>query len=186
MALQFTGRSALASVRGPALAVSLAAAVALGPSATQAADAFSLTGTYQGFFVCDNVTNGVSGGFGRAMTMEVVQTGDRIDMQNSVVVAASGPPSQTTFRGRLVAAAPGDGVVAGYAEVCRSTFPHKELVRIFPVSPARQPFSFAADTVFVSEAVPGMSGLVVEGCKWALTRVSTEMPQFKVCESVGQ
>ena len=151
-------------------------------SAALAADAFSLTGTYEGFFVCDNVADGVSGGFGRPMTMDIVQTGDRIHMRNTVAVETSGPPSQTSFRGRLVAAAPGDGVVAGYAEACSATFSHKEMVRIFPVSPARQPFSFAAETVFVSETVPGMSGLIVESCKWSLTRVSTEKPQFEACK----
>jgi hypothetical protein len=180
MRLRSVVRCALASGRSGALLVSLVAGMSAG-SAALAADAFSLTGTYEGFFVCDNVADGVSGGFGRPMTMEVLQTGDRIDMQNTVALEASGPPSQTRFRGRLAAAASGGGVVAGYAEVCDATFPHKEMVRIFPVSPARQPFSFAADTVFVADSVPGMSGLVVESCKWSLTRVSTDTPRFKAC-----
>ena len=100
------------------------------------------------------------------MAMEIVQSGDRIDMRNTVVVDPSGPESHTLFRGRVAADA--GGAVAGYAEACGGTFPHKELVRIFPASPSREPFSFAADTVFVSEAVPGVGDkLVVESCKWA-------------------
>ena len=145
-----------------------------------AAAEFSLTGSYQGFFVCDDVTDGEAGGFGRAMAMEIVQSGDRIDMRNTVAVDPSGPESHTLYRGRVAADA--GGAIAGYAEVCGGTFPHKELVRIFPASPSREPFSFAADTVFVSDAVPGVGAkLVVESCKWALTRVSTETPQFEPC-----
>lgn len=156
-------------------AVSLAMAIA--PAA--GAD-FSLTGTYEGFFVCDHVAGGESGGFGRAMIMDVVQTGDAIAMRNTVAVDPAGPQSHTLFRGR-VAAGPG-GAISGYAEVCGGTFPHKELVRIVPASPSRAPFSFAADTVFVAEAVPGIGDkLVVESCKWALTRVSAEVPAFEPC-----
>ena len=140
----------------------------------------SLTGRYQGFFACDDVADGAGGAFGRAMEMEVVQSGDLIAMRNTVAVDASGPPSHTLYRGRVAADA--GGAISGYAEACGGTFPHEELVRIFPASPSREPFSFAADTVFVSEAVPGMGDkLVVESCKWVLTRVSTEVPQFEAC-----
>jgi hypothetical protein len=156
-------------------AIGLAAAVV----PAMAAD-ITLTGTYEGFFVCDHVAAGESGGFGRAMTMEVVQTGDEIAMRNTVAVDPSGPESHTLYRGRVVAGA--GGAISGYAEVCGGTFPHKELVRIVPASPSRAPFSFAADTVFVSEAVPGMGDrLVVESCRWALTRVATETPEFEAC-----
>lgn len=145
----------------------------------RAAD-FSLTGAYEGFFVCDHIAGGEGGGFGRAMTMEIVQTGDEIAMRNAVAVDPAGPASHTLFRGRVASDA--GGSVSGYAEVCGGTFPHKELIRISPASTSREPFSFAADTVFVSEAVPGMGDrLVVETCKWALTRVSIEAPEFEAC-----
>jgi hypothetical protein len=141
----------------------------------------SLTGTYEGFFVCDDVTGGAPGSFGRAMTMDIVQTGDAIAMRNTVAVDPSGPESHTLYRGR-VAIGEG-GALSGYAEACGGTFPHQELVRIVPASPSRAPFSFAADTIFVSDAVPGVGDkLVVESCKWALTRVSTEMPEVEACE----
>ena len=160
---------------------SLAAAILAASSGFASADEASLTGTYQGFFVCDDVTDGAGGEFGRPMKMEVVQSGDRVDMRNTVSVDPSGPESHTVFRGH-VAAAPGDGSLSGYVEACDSTFAHKELVRIFPTSPARNPFGFATDTVFISDAVPGVHGLVAESCKWALTRVSTEAPTFERCE----
>jgi hypothetical protein len=154
-------------------------AVLMAAAPATAADV-SLTGTYEGFFVCDHIAGGEAGGFGRAMTMEVVQTGDRIAMRNTVKVDPAAPESHTLYRGRVAADAAGS--ISGYAEVCGGTFPHKELVRIFPASPSREPFSFAADTVFVSEAVPGIGDkLVVESCKWALTRVSPETPEFEAC-----
>ena len=156
-------------------------AVFLGAAVLPASSAdFILTGTYEGFFVCDDVTDGEGGAFGRAMTMEVVQNGDVIAMRNTVAVDASGPASNTLYRGHV---AVGDGgSVSGYAEACGGTFPHKELVRIYPASPSRTPFSFAADTVFVSDAVPGVGEkLVTESCKWALTRASTETPKFETC-----
>jgi hypothetical protein len=144
------------------------------------ADDFTLTGTYQGFVVCDDVTGGEGGAFGRAMTMDVVQTGDAIAMRNTVAVDPAGPASHTLYRGRVAQDAA--GAVSGYAEACGGTFPHKELVRIAPASPSRAPFNFAADTIFVSDAVPGVGGkLVAETCKWALTRVSTETPEVEVC-----
>lgn len=156
-------------------------AALLTTGAALAADGFSLSGTYEGFFVCDDVTDGAGGAFGRAMTMEVVQSGDGIVLRNTVAVDPAGPESHTLFRRRVVADA--GGSLSGYAEVCGGTFPHKEMVRILPASPARTPFSFAADTIFVSEAVPGVGAkLVVESCKWALTRVSAEPPQFAPCE----
>jgi len=155
-------------------------AIVLAAVAPATAADFSLTGTYDGFFVCDHIAGGAGGGFGRAMTMEIVQTGDRIALRNTVKVDPAAPESHTLYRGRVVAGA--GGSISGYAEVCGGSFPHKELVRIFPASPSRDPFSFAADTVFVSEAVPGAGDkLVVESCKWALARVSTEVPEFDAC-----
>lgn len=155
--------------------------VFLGAAVLPASSAdFTLTGTYEGFFVCDDVTDGQGGAFGRAMTMDVVQSGDRIAMRNTVAVDAGGAESHTLYRGRV--AADVGGSVSGYVEACGGSFPHKELVRIFPASPSREPFSFAADTVFVSEAVPGVGDkLVAESCKWALTRVSTETPKVEAC-----
>ncbi len=164
-------------LRTAAILAAIFLAATVGPSA---AAEFSLTGTYRGFFVCDHVADGAGGGFGRAMTMAIVQSGDRIDMRNTVAVDPTDPESHTLYRGRVAADA--GGAASGYAEVCGGSFPHTELVRIFPASPTREPFSFAADTVFVSEAVPGVGDkLVVESCKWALTRVSMETPEFEAC-----
>jgi hypothetical protein len=170
------GRPAVRTIKRTIAAL----AAAFLPAVPASAAEFSLTGTYEGFFVCDHIVGGAGGGFGRAMTMEIVQTGDVIAMRNTVKVDPTGPESHTLFRGRVAVDA--GGAISGYAEVCGGTFPHKELVRIFPASPSRAPFSFAADTVFVAETVPSIGDkLVVESCKWALTRVSAEVPKFEAC-----
>ena len=156
------------------------AAIMLSAAAT-AAEPFDLTGTYEGFVVCDNVTGGIAGAFGRPMTFAIVQTGDRIDARNTVEVDPSQEASFTVFRGRAMAGAAGNWV-SGYLEVCDSSFPHDEMIRIFPASTTAETFSFAADTVFVSDAVPSMGeNLVVESCRWSLTRTSTEKPSFVPC-----
>lgn len=158
----------------------LVAAIAL-PAAATAAEPFAWTGSYEGFVVCDNVAAGKGGSFGRPMTLAIVQTGDVIDARNTVEVAPSQGASHTVFRGRVMASTTGE-TVSGYLEVCDATFPHKELIRIFPAATTQDSFGFAADTVFVSEAVPGAGGrLIVESCKWSLTRTSTEKPAFEPC-----
>jgi len=148
-------------------------------AATAQAAAFDWTGTYEGFVVCDDVAAGNGGHFGQPMTMKIVQSGDRIAAHNTVHVDSAGNASHTLFRGKVMADAAGD-TVSGFVEVCDGTFAHKELVRIFPASTKQSPFGFAADTVFVSEVVPGEAGkLVVESCKWSLQRVSTQKPDFQ-------
>lgn len=160
------------------------AGVAIFLMATMAAaadDAFDWSGSYEGFVVCDDITAGAGGAFGLPMSLTIVQSGDRIDARNTVYVTPSGEASHTLFRGRVAADAAGD-TVSGYLEACDSTFAHKELIRIFPTATTRAPFGFAADTVFVSEAVPGEEAkLVVESCKWSLMRVPTETPDFTPC-----
>jgi hypothetical protein len=158
----------------------IAAALLLAGSAT-AAEPFDWSGTYEGFVVCDDITAGAGGTFGLPMTLAIAQTEDRVDARNTVAVDPSEAASDTVFRGKVMASVAGD-MVSGYLEACEATFPHKEMIRIFPAGTGRQPFGFAADTVFVSEAVPGEEGkLVVESCKWSLKRTSTERPSFDPC-----
>jgi hypothetical protein len=158
----------------------ITAAIALSTAAA-AAEPFDWTGTYEGFVVCDNIAGGIASTFGRPMTLAIAQSGDRIDARNTVDVDPSQDASYTVFRGRAIAGATGDWV-SGYLEVCDSSFPHDEMIRIFPASTGAETFSFAADTVFVAEVVPGMGeNLVVESCKWSLTRTSTERPSFESC-----
>ncbi|MCP4385150.1 MAG: hypothetical protein GY798_27695 [Hyphomicrobiales bacterium] len=159
----------------------VAAALLVMATGAEADAPFSWTGTYDGFFACDRLTDGVASSFGLPWTIDIVQTGDRIDMAARAAVDPAEGTSTGRYRGAVQESPAGDAV-SGYVEFCAGTFTHKELVRIFPATTTGETFGFAADTVFVSQEVPGIEGkLVVESCKWAMRRVSTEVPAFDPC-----
>ena len=148
------------------------------PAAAQPA---SLTGTYEGHFVCDRVISGSAGGFSRRFSAHIRQTGARIDMETFALISPETRGKPSLYAGKLQQTA-GGAVISGYLEACKGRFDYKEMVRIFPATVSDSEFSFAADTIFVTEALPGADGkLVVEACKWALKRVSTETPDFEPC-----
>lgn len=145
-------------------------------------EAFSWTGTYEGLFACDDVTNGRASSFGRDMKVEIVQEGEKLTVHTGAVVDDATGTSTSIYTGTVRDSAKGD-VSSGYLEVCRSSFPYKELLRIFPATTDRDNFGFAADTIFISESLPGAEGdLVVESCKWSLKRISTDRPDIESCE----
>ncbi len=60
----------------------------------------------------------------------------------------------------------GDGWFSGYVTACRPDFDYQESVRILPTLPTEDGLSFAADTIFITEALPGQEGrLIVESCR---------------------
>jgi len=149
--------------------------------APAAAEGFSWTGTYEGHFVCDHVIGGAAGGFSRPFSAHIRQSGARIDMETFALISPETKGKPSLYRGKLQENAEGL-VMSGYLEACRGRFDYKELVRIFPATASGGSFSFAADTIFVSEALPGAEGkLLVESCKWALKRTSAEVPDFETC-----
>ncbi|WP_108882330.1 hypothetical protein [Anderseniella sp. Alg231-50] len=146
-----------------------------------AAEGFSWTGTYEGHFVCDHVNGGAAGGFSRSFLANIRHTGTSLDVETFAVISPETKGKPSLYRGKVQEIA-GGKVMAGYLEACKGRFDYKELVRIFPATSAGQSFSFAADTIFTTEALPGAEGrLVVESCKWALKRVSAEVPEFEAC-----
>jgi len=146
-----------------------------------AAEGFSWNGSYEGHFVCDHVIGGAAGGFSRSFFAHIRHSGSRIDMETIALISPETKGKPSLYRGKLQETA-GGSVTSGYLEACKGRFDYKELVRIFPATSSGKSFSFAADTIFVSEALPGAEGkLVAESCKWALKRVSAEAPEFKTC-----
>ena len=146
-----------------------------------AAQPASLTGTYEGHFVCDRVISGSAGGFSRQFSAHIRQTGERIDMETFALISPETRGKPSLYAGKLQDSA-GGAVVSGYLEACKGRFDYKEMVRIFPATTSGSAFSFAADTIFVSSALPGAEGkLLVESCKWALKRVSSDAPEFETC-----
>ncbi len=160
----------------------LVACVAIAVSTASAAADFSWTGRYEGITVCDSITEGVPSAFQIPFVIELVQTGDRVDMDTRSEGPIGGAPGTQRYRGS-VRSSPDGEIVSGYVEACGGSFDYQELVRIFPAATSPDSFSFAADTVFVSTDVPGSEGdLVVQSCKWSMTRVSTEAPTIQRCE----
>ncbi|MCP4383439.1 MAG: hypothetical protein GY798_18815 [Hyphomicrobiales bacterium] len=165
-------------IRHTIVAAAATLAMANGAAADQT---FSWTGTYDGYFACDKLTDGAPSSFGRPWTIDIVQTGDRIDMTTRTLVDPEKGASTILYRG-MVRDSPAGDAVSGYVESCEGTFAYQELVRIFPATTTGETFGFAADTVFVSREVPELEGkLVVQSCKWAMRRVSTEAPAFEPC-----
>ena len=160
-------------------ATAIAVVFAVTAASAAAAEPFSWTGTYQGFFVCDNVTAGVPSNFGRSMTLHIHQDSDVLNVEIDSVVDAS--VGGSLYHG-LVTRSPAGDIESGFLEVCRPSFPYKELVRIFPAGTTGDGFGFSADTVFVTDGLPGIEGkLVVESCKWSLDRIKSEVPDFETC-----
>ena len=146
-----------------------------------AAEPISWTGTYEGHFVCDHINGSAAGGFSRSLQAHVRHDGTRLDVETFAVISPETKGKPSLYSGKVQDIAGGQ-VMAGYLEACRGRFDYKELVRIFPATRVGQAFSFAADTIFITEALPGAEGrLVVESCKWALKRVSTDAPEFETC-----
>jgi hypothetical protein len=97
---------------------------------------FSWTGTYEGFFVCDDVTDGVPSSFGRPMTVRIVQTGDRLDLALDSDVG----PSTALYRGAVRTSPRGD-MVSGFVKACVGPSPTRSLFGSF--RPGRQWTAFA-------------------------------------------
>jgi hypothetical protein len=143
-------------------------------------DRFSITGTYEGVVACDDIIDGLSEGFFSPAVVKIVQHGDEIDLMHTYE-NIEGPVSRL-YRGS-VRTDPGGDTISGFFEACGGSYPARELARIFPASTSDDGFSFSADSVFQSTAVPGVVGqLVVDSCKYALERTSTTRPDIDTCD----
>jgi len=152
--------------------------------ATARAEAtFSWTGSYEGYVVCDRVMDGVPSTFGRALELHFVQDGNVINIATGIDDPSLGT-KPSLYHG-LVMTSPSGEFESGFIEACKSRFPYKELIRLFPASTQSKPFGFSASTVFVSDSLPGSEGdLLVESCRWSATRVSTAEPKIQKCETL--
>ncbi len=141
---------------------------------------FSMTGSYEGVFACDDITDGVSSGYAAPATVEIIQTDERIDLKTTY--NDTNGPESLLYRGAVQTNRRHD-TLSGFFESCGGTYATRELARIFPTSIQHDGFAFSADSIFQSTAAPGLEGqLVVESCKYVLTRTSTEAPHFDGCD----
>lgn len=145
-----------------------------------AAEVFSFTGRYKGVYACDSVQAGVPSGWGRPFTAGIVHNGSTIQIDLRYEDKLEGGPEYSLYRGTISSAPSGD-LVVGYFEACGGTFPSRELARIFPAGTRGKPFRFAADSIWVSSQTPNVPGLIVQSCKWTLSRESTRKPAIRTC-----
>ena len=163
----------------------VALAVSVSASSTFANETASWNGRYEGYVVCDRVADGVGSNFGLSVVAEVLQDGDELHLAIGGGSDTGDSTQNSLYRGQIRGSATGE-MESGFLETCRPDFPYRELVRIFPAVPTQERFGFAADSIFVSDMLPGAEGsLVVESCKWALNRVSREAPEIDVCDDTA-
>ncbi|MFN3248728.1 hypothetical protein [Roseibium album] len=160
-----------------------AALVVADTSMAAAEEAFSWTGSYDGYVVCDHVQDGVPSTFGRAFELHMVQEGDILHIATGIDDPTIGTGA-SLYHGQVMASPAGD-FTSGFIQSCKPRFPYIELIRIFPASTLAEEFSFSASTVFVSDSLPGSEGaLVVESCRWSATRNSSGVPKIQRCEAL--
>ena len=139
------------------------------------------TGKYQGYVVCDRMRDGSGANFRVEVSVGIVQQEDIVHVSVSSKFDGKGRPPNSLYHGVVRESRSGD-MQSGFLEACRPSFPYKELVRVFPATPSPTSFGFAADSIFISDRMPGAEGeLVTESCKWALDRVSVQAPKIEFC-----
>ena len=160
----------------------VALAVSAVTPAALASETFSWSGSYEGYVVCDHVADGVPSNFSVSVSAWILQDGDVLHVAVGSDIDAAVGASSSGYQG-LLSRSPASEVESGFLEACRPSFPYKELVRLFPTAPTQDRFGFAADTIFVSDSLPGEEGaLVVESCMWSFNRISDQVPDFELCD----
>lgn len=150
------------------------------PSAPTSAHAFELTGLYEGTTSCDSTTDGDAWSWGSAVRVAIQQDGQDLEIDYQYIDTSEYGKEYALYLGKM--AISGDGaIVSGFFAACGGTFPAQELVRMFPTPTKDAPFSFAADSIWVSQAVPNRPGLTVQSCRWALRRVSLDKGPIRAC-----
>ena len=140
----------------------------------------SLTGSYSGVVACDRTEDGRPAAFQLRLKIRVLQEGDQLHIATwTEKDEALKRRKASLYVGRAVTS---DGRVSGYATACRPDFDYQETVRILPTLPTKDGLSFSADTIFITEALPGREGeLIVESCRWVMTRESAGPPDMEQC-----
>ncbi|MEM1112291.1 MAG: hypothetical protein AAGI11_10320 [Pseudomonadota bacterium] len=149
-------------------------------ASTAGADAPDMTGTYQGVVACDRIIEGKPGTFHKQWSLRVLHRGDRLDVATwTAEEEKTGKRKASLYTGKTRVS---EGRVSGYLATCRPAIEASELVRLLPARLENGALSFSADTIFVTEDLPGSPGdLIVENCRWVMDRVSTDTPVMETC-----
>ena len=138
------------------------------------------TGSYSGIVACERTEDGRPGVFQLRLSIRVLHEGDQLQIATwTAEDEALKRRKASLYRGKAVTA---DGRFSGYVTACRPDFDYRETVRIPPALPTEDGLSFAAETIFITEALPGREGhLIVESCRWVMVRKSAETPTMERC-----
>lgn len=138
----------------------------------------SLTGSYSGSVVCDRTDEGRPGIFSLDLDLRIHQRDEVLYLATQSAEGNAGDGS--LYAGKAVVA---DDRVSGYVTACRPSFDYQEIVRILPTVEIDGQLVFSAETVFVTEDAPGLEGrLILESCRWAMERTSSEIPAMETCQ----
>lgn len=149
-------------------------------TAAVSSERFSMTGTYEGVLACDSVSNGLLDGFSTPGVLKIIQRGSS-EISLELKYGDEDDPTICLYEGATVTDRDGDAV-GGYFEACGGTFVSTEVARIFPATRTEDGFNFAADTVFHSTDIDDEGTLLVQGCKFAFTRVDRNRPRIQTCD----
>ena len=140
------------------------------------------TGSYSGIVACERTEDGRPGVFQLRLDIRVLHEGDQLHIATwTAEDEALKRRKASLYKGKAVTA---DGRISGYVTACRPDFDYQESVRILPALPTENGLSFAAETIFITEALPGREGhLIVESCRWVMVRKSAETPTMERCAS---
>lgn len=146
------------------------------------AEELSLTGSYSGVVACERTQDGRPGVFQLQLDIRVLQEGDHLHIATwTAEDEALQRKKASLYAGKAAIA---DGRVSGYAQACRPDFDYIETVRILPAMPVGSDLSFSAETIFITEALPGREGsLIVESCRWVMVRENAAPPDMERCET---
>ena len=143
---------------------------------------FNLTGTYQGYYVCDSTLDGIPSTWNEVINVSISEIEDPFLPSNrkaffaelNYIAEEELGDQYTLYRGEYATSPSGD-ILSGYLNSCGATYPALELGRIFPSSTA-DPFGMTITSIWTSSEVPNLPGLFSQECKWSITRVDNNTP----------
>jgi hypothetical protein len=138
----------------------------------------SLTGIWEGIYVCDDSQGGVQVNFVADDRVEVTQRDGHLRLRR---VAQDGSAS-LLYEGTVVALASSESFDA-MVSVCDGSYKAKEMVRLRRVQVNEDGSgSFDAESLYESADAPAFEDVQIFGtCKWAYERASTSDPRVPRC-----
>jgi hypothetical protein len=138
----------------------------------------SLTGIWEGIYVCDDSQAGVQVNFVAEDRVEITEKDDILRLRR---VTEDGATS-LLYEGPVAALASSERFEA-MVSVCGGSYTAKEMVRLRRVQVNEDGSgSFDAESLYESADAPGFEGDQIFGtCKWAYERVSTSNPRVPRC-----